>query len=175
LIGGTVTAAARSTGHTISFVVTLVIMIALVIYIRYTAKNRYGSHCQVYGPTYLCIVAALMIMADLTRHVLQDADVWAAGPWPGSSQYRPDCEEETFRCLSAVGWIFTFALTYGGFATLFIGTLWKASICDKLADFKAKRRELRQQAADDAAQKQAETAHTQEGLVAPATTSQPPV
>jgi hypothetical protein len=121
-------------------------MIALVIYIRYTSRNRYGTHWQVYGPTYLCVIAALMIMADLSRHVLQDADVWKAGPWPGSSQYRPDCHEETMECLSVVGWIFTIALTYGGFGLLFIGTLWNASICEKISDFKEKWRELREQA-----------------------------
>jgi len=159
LVGGTVTAAARSAGHTVSFIITGTIMLALVIYIRYTAKNRYGSHWQVYGPTYLCVLAALMIMADLTRHVLQDAEVWPAGPWPGSSQYRPDCEIEALECLSAVGWIFTFALTYGGFGLLFIGTLWNASICDKIADFKLKWRELQAQAAEEAAaRKDAEAA-----------------
>jgi len=148
LIGGTVSAAARTTGHTISFIVTGVIMLALVIYIRYTAKYRFGSHCETYGPTYVCLIAALMVMADLTRHVLQDAEIWKAGPWPGSSQYRQGCPEESMECLSAVGWIFTFALTYGGFATLFIGTLWNASICEKLSDLKEKWKELRAQAAE---------------------------
>jgi len=142
LIGGTVSAAARNTGHTISFFVTLAIMIALIVYIRYTAKFRFGSHMETYGPTYLCLLAALMIMADLSRHVLQDADVW---PAPGSSQYRPDCHEESMECLSAIGWLFTFALTYGGFTLLFIGTLWNANICEKLKDFKEKWRELREQ------------------------------
>jgi len=151
-------------------------MLLLIIYIRYTAKNRWGTHLQVYGPTYLSILAALMIMADLTRHVLQDADVWPAGPWPGSSQYRPGCPEESMECLSAVGWIFTFALTYGGFATLFVATLWNASICAKLAEFKQKWRELRQQAAEDAASKKAADAQEAESLnAAPtgATTSSP--
>jgi len=150
-------------------------MIALVIYIRYTAKNRWGSHMQVYGPTYLCILAALMIMADLTRHVLQDADIW---PAPGSSQYRPDCHEESMECLSVLGWVFTIALTYGGFASLFIGTLWNASICEKLADFKAKWRELRQQAADEAAATKKETETTTDpaaSTTTPAPASQLPV
>jgi len=123
-------------------------MLALIAYIRHTSKFRFGSHFETYGPTYLCIVAALMIMADLTRHVLQDADVWPAGPWPNSSQYRPDCHEESMECLSAIGWIFTIALTYGGFALLFVGTLWNANICEKLKDFKEKWRELREQARD---------------------------
>jgi len=121
----------------------------LVIYIRYTAKYRCGSHMKTYGPTYLALAAALMIMSDLTRHVLQDADVWPAGPWPGSSQYRPGCEEESLECLSAVGWIFTFALTYLGFAALFVATLWNASICDKIKDFRAKWTELRRQAREE--------------------------
>jgi len=141
-------------------------MLMLVGYIRYTAKYRFGTHCETYGPTYLTIVAALMIMSDLMRHVLQDADVWPAGPWPGSSQYRPGCPEESMECLSAVGWIFTFALTYGGFAALFIGTLWNASICDKIADFKEKWRELRQQAAEESAAAKAATAATAEGVPA---------
>jgi len=120
-------------------------MLALIIYIRYTAKFRFGSHTETYGPTYLCVLAALMIMADLSRHVLQDADIW---PAPGSSQYRPDCHEENMGCLSVIGWVFTFALTYGGFGLLFIGTLWNANICEKLQDFKQKWRELRTQASE---------------------------
>jgi len=130
-------------------------MLLLVLYIRYTAKYRFGSHMHTYGPTYLCIVASLMILADLTRHVLQDADVWPAGPWPGSSQYRAGCPEESMECLSAVGWIFTFALTYGGFATLFFATLWNAQICKKLKEFKKKWAELRAQARDHDGQTQA--------------------
>lgn len=29
-----------------------------------------------HGPTWLCIIAVFLVMADLTRHVLQDADMW---------------------------------------------------------------------------------------------------
>jgi len=165
LIGGTVTAAARSSGHTISFAITGTIMLALVVYIRYTAKYRFGSHWHTYGPTYMCCVAALMIMADLMRHVLQDADVWPAGPWPGSSQYRAGCPEESMECLSAVGWIFTFALTYGGFAMLFIGTLWNASICKKLTEFKKKWRELQVQASAETPAAEASSATTSSASV----------
>ena len=49
------------------------------------------THWLRYGPTYLTIAAALLVMADNTRHVLQDSKVWPSGPWPGSSQYRSDC------------------------------------------------------------------------------------
>eukprot|EP00287_Rhodomonas_sp_CCMP768_P020285 CAMPEP_0202828462 /NCGR_PEP_ID=MMETSP1389-20130828/14942_1 /ASSEMBLY_ACC=CAM_ASM_000865 /TAXON_ID=302021 /ORGANISM="Rhodomonas sp., Strain CCMP768" /LENGTH=134 /DNA_ID=CAMNT_0049501951 /DNA_START=45 /DNA_END=449 /DNA_ORIENTATION=+ len=37
------------------------------------------------------MLAALLVMADNVRHVLQDTGVWPPGPWPGSSQYVGDC------------------------------------------------------------------------------------
>mmetsp|Transcript_44108 Transcript_44108/g.70871 ORF Transcript_44108/g.70871 Transcript_44108/m.70871 type:complete len:170 (-) Transcript_44108:219-728(-) len=45
-----------------------------------------------YGPCYFIALAALCILADNSRHVLQDLGFWPPGPWPGSSQYRGDCE-----------------------------------------------------------------------------------
>jgi len=143
VIGGTVSAAARSLGHYISFGVTLVIMIGLVIYVALKRKQRYGRWWQINGPLLLSIFAALFIMADLTRHVLQDLEWWPSGPWPGSSEYRSDCHEETFKCLSPLGWIFTVVLTYLGFGMLVVGTMWNANICDKVQDFRDKWAELR--------------------------------
>jgi len=143
VIGGTVSAAARSLGHYISFGVTLVIMIALCVYVGLKRKQRFGSWWKVNGPLVLSIIASIFIMADLTRHVLQDLEWWPAGQWPGSSEYRPDCEDETFRCLSVLGWIFTVVLTYLGFAFLVVGTMWNANICDKVQDFRDKWSELR--------------------------------
>jgi len=123
-------------------------MLGITGYMLYNAKKyRFGTHWQQYGPTYLCAVAALMIMADLMRHVLQDANVW---PSPGSDEYRDGCNTETMECLSVVGWTITILCTYIGFALLFFATMWNAKICDKLKDFRAKWRELRaQQAAQD--------------------------
>jgi len=143
VIGGTVSAAARSLGHYISFGVTLAIMIALIVYVAIKKKDRFGSCWHRNGPLILTCIAACLIMADLTRHVLQDLEWWPAGQWPGSSEYRPGCEEETFRCLSVVGWVFTVACTYLGFAILVVGTMWNANICDKVQDFKDKWAELR--------------------------------
>jgi len=82
-------------------------------------------------------------MADQTRHVIQDLEWWPGGDWPGSSEYRSDCHDETFRCLSPVGWVFTVVLTYLGFACLVVGTMWNANICDKIQDFRDKWAELR--------------------------------
>jgi len=103
LVGGTVTAAARSLGHTISFAVTGSMLICLMIYTGYTIKRRYGTSFQKYGPFYLVCIATPLIMADLFRHVLQDSNVW---PEPGSAQYRPNCGDETMKCLSVVGVFF---------------------------------------------------------------------
>lgn len=138
------TAAARTTGHVISLCLTIVMMGAISGYVYYTASRRWGTHWQKWGPTYLTVLASICVLADQMRHVLQDYDVWPAGQWPGSSEYKSDCHDETFRCLNAVGWIFTVFLTYFGFLLLLIGSFWNANIMDKLDEFRAKWRELRE-------------------------------
>jgi len=117
-------------------------MVAISYYIYYTAQRRWGTHWHKWGPTYLTITAGLLIMSDQMRHVLQDSGDWPAGPWPGSSEYRTDCHEETFACLSVVGWLFTVVFTYSGFALLMLGTLWNANIVDKLDEIRTKWREI---------------------------------
>jgi len=119
-------------------------MIGIVGYMFYNArKYRFGRHCNQYGPSYLVLTAAFFVMADISRHVLQDANVWPAGQWPGSSQYRSNCEVEDMACLSVVGWLFTIVFTYLGFTLLFIGTMWNANICKKIKEFREKWNELR--------------------------------
>jgi hypothetical protein len=88
-------------------------------------------------------------MMDLTRHVLQDANIWAPGPWPGSSEYRSDCDSESIACLSAVGWVFTIIATYLGFTLLFVGTMWNANICEKCTEIGEKWNELRADEQDE--------------------------
>lgn len=140
ILGGTVTASARAAGHSISFAITLTMMVGITAYTFYTSKRRYGRHFHKYGPTYLVIMSTLLIMADLMRHVLQDANIW---PEPGSRQYNPGCHDETFHCLSPVGWIFTIFCTYIGFALLMFGTMWNADLIGKLQAMRDKWRELR--------------------------------
>ena len=142
ILGGTVTASARSMGHSISFAITLTMMIGITAYTFYCTKRRKGVHFHVYGPTYLMILASILVMADLMRHVLQDANIW---PEPGSRQYNPGCHEETFKCLSSIGWIFTIFCTYIGFAILMFATMWNADLIGKLAAMREKWRELRAQ------------------------------
>jgi len=143
LISGTVAAAARSLGHYISFGITGSLMIGVNVYMFYKMRQRSGSFVHKYGPITLTILAGLFVMADLTRHVLQDTKVWPEGPWPGSSQYRSDCNSETIRCLSPVGVVFTIIFTYSGFILLFIGTMWNANIVQKLKQVRTKWRRLR--------------------------------
>jgi len=128
-------------GHSISFAVTATMMFGISLYTLNCTKRRKGKgHFFQYGPTYLTILSSFLILADLVRHVLQDADIW---PEPSSRQYMPGCHEETFKCLSGVGWIFTIFCTYIGFALLMVGTMWNAALVDKLIAMRDKWRELR--------------------------------
>jgi len=115
-------------------------LLAICLYVEHTASRRRGKHWKKWGPTYLCILASMLIMMDQSRHILQDMGYW---PPPSSSQYRQGCEDESMACLSAVGWIFTFFATYLGFAILFVGTLWNGNICQKLKEIKEKWKQLR--------------------------------
>jgi len=126
----------------------MAMMLGMIGFMVYNAqKYRWGRHCNKYGPAWLATCAALLIMADLTRHVLQDLEWWKGGDWPGSSEYRSDCHEENFSCLSVLGWVFTVVMTYLGFTLLFIATMWNAKICDKIKDFRRKWAELRAESA----------------------------
>jgi len=120
-------------------------MIALNGYMLYCAltKRRKLPFQQKFGPFILTVIAALLIMADLLRHVLQDVNIWKAGPWPGSSEYRSGCAEENISCLSAIGWIFTIGCTYSGFVLLFWGTMWNANLIAKLKQIRKQWQALR--------------------------------
>jgi len=146
LLSGAVTAAARSLGHYISFAVTLSMMIGVNAYIFHKSRQRKGTFFHKRGPLCFTILAALLIMMDLTRHVLQDLNYWKSGPFPGSSEYRPGCEQENMECLSVLGVFFTVIATYGGFVCLFIGTMWNANILQKLKQIKRQWSALRAKA-----------------------------
>lgn len=115
--------------HTLSFAVILAVLTNLAQYTAYKCKDRRGSHWQRFGPLYLICAAIPLIMADLTRHVLQDAGVWSG---PSSSMYRPDCSSvhgiHGLRCLTLTGWFFTIVFTYTGFASLLVGVAWATNL-----------------------------------------------
>jgi len=126
-------------------------MIGLALYIGYTAKRRSGTRWQKWGPTYLTVAAGFLIMADLTRHILEDINAWPENMgyhnWFGAAEYRTgECGEETMRCLSVMGVLFTIIATYAGFTLLVIGTMWNANIIDKLKELKEEWKRLRGQA-----------------------------
>jgi len=145
VVGGTVTAAARTTGHWISFALTGAMMLGLTLYVGHHSRQRYGTHWSKYGPLYLTILASFLVMADLTRHVFEDLNWWPAyldNGW-GAAEYRDDCSSEVPSCLTTVGILFTIVFTYLGFTILAVATLWNANICDKLKDFRAEWRRVR--------------------------------
>lgn len=134
LIGGTVTTAARSAGHLISLGITLAMMAGISIYVAWGIRRRKGTHWQKFGPTYLTLLSSVLVMLDVTRHVLNDQ-------FHILSEYRHGCHIESYCCLSVLGWLCLFA-TYIGFAILIAASLWNANICEKVDDFKQKWNEI---------------------------------
>lgn len=93
-----------------------------------------GTHWQRFGPLYLVAASVPLVMADLTRHVLQDSGIW---PSPSSDMYRPHCNHSVKRfggiyCLTLVGWLFTIVFTYLGFACMILGVFWAADLGRKV-------------------------------------------
>lgn len=88
LISGSVTAAARSLGHTISFAITGLLMLVVGVMLYNSAS--YGPRSYVegtvrrFGPFLVFCLAVPLIMADLTRHLLQDSGMW---PECGNNPY----------------------------------------------------------------------------------------
>jgi hypothetical protein len=144
-------------GHWISFGITLAMMVVIITVVVYSLKKRPAKlgFIQRYGPLICTIIAAPLIMADLTRHVLQDTNIWKeCERQPGeiwgdnclwsSSQYRctlpsPHCipdDQENMAHLSPMGIVFTIIFTYVGFIFLTIGTLWNANIVSKIRQIK---------------------------------------
>jgi len=60
--------------------------------------------------------------------------------------YECSCQctlSETMGNLSSIGWLFTFSMTYIGFALLAVGSLWNANIIQKCKKMKKRYRQLR--------------------------------
>lgn len=110
-------------------------MTGITIYVAWGTKRRKGTHWQVYGPTYLTLFAAVLVMLDVTRHVLNDQ-------YGILGEYRKGCHVEAWKCLSVLGVFVTIIATYSGFIILIAASFWNANICEKVDDFKAKWREI---------------------------------
>ena len=100
-----------------------------------------------------------LILADTTRHVLQDVGAWPACiklddgscAWYSSAEYKAGeaetVQDENLTHLSTVGILFTILATYSGFVMLAVGTLWNAEILKKLGNIRDRWNELRARAA----------------------------
>jgi hypothetical protein len=119
LAGGAATAAARTAAHTASFGLSLAILTNLV---QLTAHKCRASGR--YGPAWAAAAATALLMADPTRHVLQDAGVWSG---PGSNMYAEGCTDASglrgLSCLTPLGWLSSVLATGAGFALLCWSTL----------------------------------------------------
>ena len=89
-------------------------------------------------------MAVPLVMADLTRHVLQDYGYIDLPMFNAN----PHCNSPTMKCLSLAGWVrlrissaapsdtilqfFTVFFTYSGYTLLITGVLWAADICIKI-------------------------------------------
>ena len=129
-IGGGVSGGARVLSHTISFYVTLTVMLAMLSYFAYCTRTRaqlHTTHLKIYGPLYLLFVASLLILADPLRHVLQDGGVWVG---PSSNAFREGCGEG-WGCLTTTGIFFCVVFTYLGFAAMFTASAWNGNLLAK--------------------------------------------
>ena len=121
-------------GHALSTAVTLAALTNITQYVYWKGhvSKRKGTHWRRHGPTYLCALSVPLVMLDLTRHLLQDADIWTG---PSSSMYRPNCDDSGLgglTCLSWTGFLFTIVGTYAGFAMLLTGVFWSAGFVGKV-------------------------------------------
>ncbi|KAG2424578.1 hypothetical protein HXX76_014458 [Chlamydomonas incerta] len=132
-MGITATAGAKAFSHTFSLALTATILTNLAQYTAWKGMAHGGSHWHRYGPAYLLVIATPLLLADLTRHSLQDAGVWTG---PSSRMYRDDCSPVTglhgFYCLSLTGWVFSIFCTYTGFFLMVFAVFWSSKIMHKL-------------------------------------------
>lgn len=183
LLGAAASAGAKAFTHTITFGITLALLSNIAQYVlhkrsamgavqarrREKGKDAKG-HWAVYGPVYFAAASVPLVMADLTRHALQDAGFWGpacnynTGPeceahdgcvWSHHDSASYECDNTNFwkpgssmyygtdDKLSIVGIIFTVICTWSGYIALFVGVVWAANIHTKLGEIKAQWRLLR--------------------------------
>lgn len=166
------TAATRAFAHSLTFGFSLAVFTNIVQYaVGKTHKTRAnkGPWYRKWGPTICLIFASIFSMADLVRHLINDAwgtacDELETGQLIAlcngrdmstctvqDAKYSKACYSqnvmnefdgtgEGFPHLSVYGWIFTMFFTWTGFILLFVGIFWLISFPQK---FRAKWRALR--------------------------------
>lgn len=98
-------ASARQVGHTISLYITAVLMLLVLGVLVHSATfgNRQYAPTKFvrWGPSVTMVFAALLIMCEPTRHVINDANIW---PWCGNNpQYDRINSTDAFppQCMSS--------------------------------------------------------------------------
>jgi len=140
LISGTVTSSARALGHKVAFITTLIMMLLLNGYMVRCAFTTRRQEVYRWIPLLLTLLAAVLIMAEPSRHLLMDFGFLSSQFF---GEYQHGCPTESIRCLSVAGIIFTALSTYIGFFLLFWGTMWNAKLWPKLKSIPAKWRAIR--------------------------------
>ena len=120
--------ASKQLAHSVSFGVTFAVLTNLAQMVYWKSLTRKGNYWKRNAPTLLVVLSIPMVMFDLTRHVLQDGEIWV-----DSGMYRPYCIHTDVRCLTGLGVACVLA-TYGGFACLIVGVLWSANMHKKVRD-----------------------------------------
>ena len=127
-------------------------MLGMFIFVFRQRKKRWGTFWQVNGPSVLVGIAFFLVLADPSRHVLQDQGVWTS---ESSNEYSSTCShghydednvwqhDESFYCLTATGWGLTICCTYTGFFLLMLGTMWNANMYQTCVDIKYKWQAIR--------------------------------
>jgi len=119
---------------------TYSLMTLMWVYIFYGAvlKRHRMTFWRRWGPLLLMTLGGPLVCLDPTRHVFADLGWWPPGPFPGATEYRPNCNSGFINCLALTGWLITFGATYLGFALIFTATMWNANIWGKLVTLKAR-------------------------------------
>ncbi|CAG9466330.1 unnamed protein product [Pedinophyceae sp. YPF-701] len=132
-LGISASAAARALSHSLTFAVNLAVTTNLAQHLYHKSKATRAHIAPAWKrqlPSLLALASIPLVMADPTRHVLQDAGLISA------AMYRADCGPDNglhgLLCLSLAGWIITVFCTYAGFGLLISGVLEGAGVPAKV-------------------------------------------
>ncbi|EFA83018.1 membrane selenoprotein [Heterostelium album PN500] len=116
--------------HAITFAISLTILSNLSQYHYHKCCTRRSDkgHWYKFGPFYLTAVAVPFATVDILRHILVDNGLWTTKSRWSPAAYRPGCNSESMKCLSATGWFFVVFCTYFGYILLMVGTIWCADL-----------------------------------------------
>jgi hypothetical protein len=115
--------------HILMWGINLACMTNIIQYIYRKCKvgrAKKKAHCRKFGPLYCVIAATFFVMADLTRHVLND--VYNILP---EYYHYPDGIHPR-HTLNTVGVLFVLVFTWTGFALLFVGIFWAIALPKKV-------------------------------------------